>query len=125
MCKLGDGKVEMGIVRADKPLDLLCIDVLTVDKSTDGMENILVITDYYTTFSKAIPTRDQSAITVAKILTNEWFFNFSIPNRIHSAMGRTVVSAVVREICSSFGIKRSTTIPTILWVMVKLKGSHY
>ena len=56
-------------------------------------------------------SRDQLAITVAKILMNEWFFNFGIPNRIHSDMGRNFVSAVVREICSSFGIKRSTTTP--------------
>ena len=125
MCKLGDGKVEMGIVRADKPLDLLCIDVLTVDKSTDGMENILVITDCYAKFSKAILTWDQLAITVAKLLTNEWFFHFGIPNRIHSDMGRNFMSAVVKELCSSFGIKCSTTIPTILWVMVNSKGSHY
>ena len=101
----------MGRLRADKPLDLVCIDFLTVDKSTDGREHILVITDCYTKFSKAIPTRDQLAKTVAKILMNEWFFNFGIPNRIHSDMGRNFVSAVVREICSSFGSKRSTTNP--------------
>ena len=101
----------MGRLRADKPLDLVCIDFLTVDKSTDGREHILVITYCYTKFSKAIPTRDQLAITVAKILMKEWFFNFGIPNRIHSDMGRNFVSAVVREICSSFWIKRSTTTP--------------
>ena len=36
MCKLGDWKVEMGRLRTDKLLDLVCIDFLKVDKSTDG-----------------------------------------------------------------------------------------
>ena len=40
---------------------------------------------------------------------NEWFFHFCIPNIKYSDVGRNFVSAIVREICSSFGIKRSTT----------------
>ena len=44
---------------------------ITVDKSTDGRENMLFITYCYTKFSKAISTMDQLSITVAKILINE------------------------------------------------------
>ena len=62
MCKLGDGKVEIGRLRADKPLDVICIECLTVDKSIYDREQymsgtyMLVITDCFSQFSKAIPT---------------------------------------------------------------------
>ena len=42
---------------------------------------------------------------------NEWYFLIGIPNKIYSDMGRNSVSAIVIEICSSVGIKLSTTKP--------------
>jgi hypothetical protein len=44
------------------------MDFTILEKSSDGRENVLVLTDVFTKFTHAIPTRDQKATTVAKVL---------------------------------------------------------
>ena len=101
----------MGSLTENKPLSILFIDFMTVDKTSDGRENILVISDSYTKYTKVIATRDQSALTVAKVITNEWIFNFGVPDRIHSEQGRNYMSALVKELFLLFGIQQSETTP--------------
>ena len=52
------------MLSASRPQELVSIDLITVDKASDGRDSILVITDIFTKFTKAIATRNQSAITV-------------------------------------------------------------
>ena len=46
-----------------EPVELLAIDFLSLEKGKGGFENILVVTDSFTKFSWAFPTRDQKATT--------------------------------------------------------------
>ena len=78
-----------GVIIANNPMDLVCIDFTKVDPSKDGKENILVLTDAFTKFSQAFVTPNQKAITVAKILVDKWFYTYGIPARIHSDKGHS------------------------------------
>ena len=69
------------------------------------------MTDIFTKYTQAVPTRDQKATTVAKTLVKEWFVRFGIPRRIHSDQGRNFESAVVRELCGLYNISKSRTTP--------------
>ena len=62
---------QQGLLVANNPLDLLCIDFLKVDPSRDGKENILVLTDAFTKFSQAFITNNQKALTIAKVSGRE------------------------------------------------------
>ena len=62
---------QQGLLVANNPLDLLCIDFLKVDPSRDGKENILVLTVAFTKFSQAFIMNNQKALTVAKILVEK------------------------------------------------------
>ena len=104
-------KVEMGQLTATRPLELVFLDFVTLDKSSDGRDSVLVITDAYTKFTKAVPTRNQLAVTVAKVLMNEWIFNYGTPCKIHTDQGRNFQAEIVAELCSLFGIKHSRTTP--------------
>ncbi len=42
-------------ITTTQPLELVCMDFLKVDPSKGGIENILVVTDHFTKFSKAYP----------------------------------------------------------------------
>ena len=101
----------MGSLLASRPLEVLAIHFTTLDHASDGRENVLVMTDVFTKFTQAVPARDQKASTVADVLVREWFVRYGIPRRIHSDHGRNFESALIRELCGMYGIKKSHTTP--------------
>ena len=78
---------QLGLLVANNPLDLLCIDFLKVDPSRDSKENILVLTDALTKFSQTFISNNQKALTIAKILVDKWFYVYGIPACIHGDKG--------------------------------------
>ena len=72
-----------GLIIANNPIDLLCLDFMAVDSSKDGKENVLV-TDAFSRFRVAVIMPNQQARTVAKALMDKWFYTYGIPSRIHS-----------------------------------------
>lgn len=78
----------IGHLLASQPNEILAIDFMLFEPSRSGLENVLVMTDVFTKFTLAVPTRDQRAETVAHVLVTEWFYKFGIPVRIHSDQGR-------------------------------------
>ena len=74
----------MSSLTASQPLEILAIDFTVLERSSSGIENVLVLTDVFTKFTEGIPTRDQKATTVAQVLVKEWIVRFGVPKRIHS-----------------------------------------
>lgn len=93
------------------PLDLVCIDFLSLEPDSKGFANVLVVTDHFTRYAQAYPTRDQKAITVAKVLFEKFFIHYGLPARIHSDQGRDFESKLIQELCRMLGIRKSRTTP--------------
>jgi len=74
----------MTSIIASKPLEVLAMNFTQLEAASDGRENVLVLTDIFTKFTVAVPTRDQKASTVVKTLVREWFLVYGVPKRIHS-----------------------------------------
>ncbi|MCB4745566.1 MAG: transposase family protein, partial [Sulfurovum sp.] len=100
-----------GHLIASRPLEVLAIDFTKLDQASDGRENVLVMTDVFTKFTQAVPTRNQEAATVAKVLVHEWFQRYGVPERIHSDQGRDFESRLVKELCDTYDIKKTRTTP--------------
>lgn len=101
----------MGHLLASRPNQILAIDFTLLEPSKNGMENVLVMTDVFSKYTQAVPTRDQRASTVAQVLVNEWFYKFGVPGRIHSDQGRNFESNLIQQLCILYGIEKSHTTP--------------
>ena len=96
---------------AKEPMELLAIDFLFLEKGKGGFENILAVTDSFTKFSWAFPTRDQKATTVAKLLWEKIFINYGMPQHLHSDQSRDFEGKVIKSLCQFAGILKSWTTP--------------
>lgn len=96
---------------ASRPLEVVAVDFTSLEPASDGRENVLVVTDVFTKFSQAFPTRDQKAETTAKVILKEWFLKYGVPQRLHSDQGRNFESALVAELCKLYGVQKTRTTP--------------
>ena len=104
-------KTLQGSLVANQPLELLCIDFTKADVAKGGKENILVLTDAFSKYSRAFVTNNQKSLTMAKVLIEKWFSVFGIPSRIHSDQGKSFDTEIILNLCKMYGIRQSTTIP--------------
>ena len=88
---------ELVNINSSQPMELLCIDFLSLERSKGGHEHILVVTDHFTRYAQAFPTRNQLAKTTAKILFENFVVHYGFPARIHSDQGRNFESSLLRN----------------------------
>lgn len=93
------------------PMDLVCIDFLSMEADSRGISNVLIVTDHFTRYAQAFPSRNQKALTVAKILFEKYFVHYGLPARIHSDQGRDFESRLIKELLSTLGVRKSRTTP--------------
>ena len=98
-------------VNTTYPLELVCFDYLTIEPSKGGISNILIITDHFTKYAVAIPTKNQTAKTTAEAFYNNFILNYGIPTRLHSDQGANFESEIIKELCTIMNMKKSHTTP--------------
>lgn len=86
----------------------MCLEFFTLKTSKGCFENVLVITDHFTRYAQAIPTKNQTAKTTANVLFNNFIIHYGIPKKIHTA---NFESNLIKELCVTTGVIKSRTTP--------------
>ena len=82
-------------IQTSRPMELVCMDYLSLEPDSSNTKDILVITDHYTKYAVAIPTKDQKATTVAKSLWEQFLVHYGFPERLLSDQGRDFESQLI------------------------------
>ena len=102
---------ELVSITSAAPMELVCIDYLSLERSKGGNENILVITDHFSRYAQAIPTRNQTATTTARVLFDNFFVHYGFPAKLHSDKGANFESMVIKKLCNITGTRKTRTTP--------------
>ena len=57
---------ELVNIKSTAPMEIVCVDYLSLERSKGGIENVLVITDHFSRYAQAFPMRNQTAKTTAR-----------------------------------------------------------
>jgi transposase InsO family protein len=101
----------MQSLESSGPMDLVCIDFLSLEPDRSGVHDVLVITDHFTRFARAVPTRNQTTRQVAEVLWKNFFLDFGFPKKLHSDRGGSFTSKLAKELCKLAGVQGSYTTP--------------
>lgn len=93
------------------PFEVLGVDYLSLGRPGDPFPYILVMTDLFSKYAFAVPTKDQSATTTARALYSAVIQVVGCPERILSDRGGAFQSAVMEQLCQLYGCRRSQTTP--------------
>lgn len=89
-------------------MELVCMDYLSLEPHSHNTKDILVITDHFTKYAVAIPTKDQKATMVAKCLWEQFLVHYGFPEHLQ---GRDLTSQLIKELCALVGITKVHTSP--------------
>ena len=80
-------------------------------QSTSGHEWLLVVSDHFTKFAQAFPVRNNSAVTLAKKVMDEYICRFGCFEGLQSDQGANVEGAVFRGLCDLIDEPKTSTTP--------------
>ena len=94
-----------------QPLELVHMDYLSLEPSKGNIENVLVITDHFTRYALAYPSKTQTAHATARILWDNFICHYGFPEKFISDQGRNFESDLIKELCKIAGVKKVHTTP--------------
>ena len=87
------------------------MDYLKIEPSKGNIENVLVITDHFTRYAQAFPSKTQTALTTAKLLWNNFILHYGFSEKIISDQGRNFESELIGHLCQLAGVQKLGTSP--------------
>ena len=98
-------------IHVTQPLELVHMDYLSLEPSKGNIENVLVITDHFTRYALAYPSKTQTAQATARILWDNFICHYGFPKKFISDQGRNFESDLIKELCKIAGVKKLHTTP--------------
>ena len=98
-------------IEATQPLELVHLDYLQIEPSKGNIENVLIVTDHFTRYAQAYPSKTQTALATAKLLWNNFIIHYGFPIKTISDQGRNFESELLANLCEVAGVQKLRTTP--------------
>ena len=92
-------------------LELVHMDYFSLEPSKGNIGNILVITDHFTRYALAYPSKTPTAQATARVLWDNFICHYGFPEKFISDQGRNFESDLIKELCKIAGVKKLHTTP--------------
>ena len=109
--KAGSDRSELVNITSTAPMESVCLDFLSIERSKGFFEKVLVITDHFSRYAQAIPTKYETAKTTARVLFDHYIVHYGFPACIHSDQGANFESNLIKELCKIARVEKSRTTP--------------
>lgn len=93
------------------PLETVAIDYLALGRPGDTYPYLLVMTDLFSRYGWAVPTKDQTAETTVKALWTAVVQHWGFPEQLLSDRGAAFESELVAQFCQLYGCRKIRTTP--------------
>ena len=98
-------------IPVSRPMELVHLDYLCLEPCKGKIENVLVVTDHFTKYAQAFPTKSQTASTTAQVLWNNFICHYVFPEKFISDQGRNFESELIKDLCRLANVKKIRTTP--------------
>lgn len=98
-------------IESSYPFEVVGLDYLSLGRPGDVYPYILVMTDLFSRYAFAVPTKDQTAATTVKALCAHLIRDFGCPERILTDQGAAFESQLLKQLCEMYGCVKSRTTP--------------
>ena len=92
-------------IKATQPLELIHLDYLQIEPSKGNIENVLIVTDHFTRYAQAYPSKTQIALATAKLMWNNFIVHYSFPTKIISDQGCNFEYELIANLCEVAGVQ--------------------
>lgn len=101
-------KAPLGKYAVGEPMERVMMDILGPMPTTNtGNKYVLVITDWFTKWTEAIPLQNQEAKTVANAFIDTFVSRFGVPLQLYTDQGSNFESKLFGEICELLSIEKT------------------
>lgn len=98
-------------IQCSYPFEIVALDDLSLGRPADAYPYILVMTDLFSRYAVAVPTRDQTASTTVRALCSHWIQTFGCPERLLTDRGAAFVSILLQQLADLYGCVKNRTTP--------------
>ena len=105
------GQAPLPPIITSSPLEVVGVHFLHLEKSSVGFEYILLLTDHFTRYTQAYPTKNKAAKTAANHLYNDFILRFDRPCKILHDQGGEFKNNLFKNLAKLLGIQNLRTTP--------------
>ena len=87
------------------------MDYLKIEPSKSNVENVLIVTDHFTRYAQAFPSKTQTTLATAKILWNNFILHYGFLAKIITDQGHNFESELIENLCQLAEVKKLRTSP--------------